>query len=111
MKRLPALLFGIFIVCIVVLFFHSRQSVHSNIWMLESCKVSDRDPDRPLVGRVHLTLRGPSAITATQETGPVCALPPGTQFFRDGGYVCIEGHGDTASTNAYCYEIESEKAK
>jgi len=83
-----------------------RPNSHSNTWMLESCTIV-KDSRAPLVDAgALLTLRGPSVITATTDN--VCVLSLDTRFFRDGAYVCVEGHGADAQQNPYCYKIESE---
>jgi hypothetical protein len=103
LKRLAvALLFGV-IAIPVALYVNARRHKQSQ-WQVVGCSlVKD---DRVREGHsVRLKLSGPTMIEATVWEDE-CRIPVGTEFTRDGGFVC---NPRMAGPNELgCFRIESE---
>lgn len=105
MKKLPAVLIGIFVVCMVVLFIHSKTPPREpDTWREIGCAVVKDDRVRENES-VRIKLRGPSVIEATVWESE-CRIPLGTEFQRSGGFVCNAKLSD--KNDGGCYPIQSE---
>jgi len=102
-KRLAvALLFGV-IAIPVALHFNDRSHKQSK-WQVVGCALIQ--DDRVREGHsVRLKLSGPTMIEATVWEDE-CRIPVGTEFSRDGGFVCNERMA--APNKPGCFRIESE---
>jgi hypothetical protein len=110
-QRLFVMLFGVLVVCLVVLYFHRRP----DRWEVVSCAVVEHQGGYHQKHYVErLTLRGPTVIEAINpppydsdtDEYTKCYEPVGTEFRRDGGRVCTKSLNPTAPD--YCLDIVSE---
>jgi hypothetical protein len=105
-KRFLSVAIGIALICIIVLFIHSKPTPHDNLWTLESCKMTPRT-DGAEYGDQRIVLHGPSTIMATQEYAGACSESLGTKFMRDGGLVCEWEDNAKKCTVGYTIEFET----
>jgi hypothetical protein len=83
-----------------------RREHNNTTWRLDSCSVVK--DDRVQEGQsVRLVLRGPTVVEATEWENH-CRIPVGTEFQRNGGFVC--NSSAAGSTDVGCFGVESEKA-
>lgn len=103
MKRLAvALLFGV-IAMPNALYVRDRSHKQSQ-WQVVACTLVN--DDRVREGHsVRLKLSGPTMIEATVWEDE-CRIPVGTEFSRDGGFVCSPRMA--APNKPGCFRIESE---
>jgi hypothetical protein len=103
MKRFAvAILFGL--IAIPVAVYVNDRSHKQSQWRVVDCSVVK--DDRVQEGHsVRLKLSGPTMIEATVWEDE-CRIPVGTEFVRDGGFICnprMAGPSDLG-----CFGIESE---
>jgi hypothetical protein len=115
MKYLPPVAFGIFAVCIAVLYLHSRPNPSTpSKWQVVSCAVV-KEASIPEGGMVRLKLSGPTLIEAEAlNIYGDCKIPVGTVLNAPySGSICVPEEITRGWPNSAprCFNIVSEKKR